>query len=1110
MFLKRVAICCLVVFSSILCLSSNIEASESDWGVFAGGTVYVMPSSHQDTGWENTPDVMQCLRASCLMKQQVLPLLEDADKGFAYTVEEMLGLMELEDSIESGAEYITQEEFNKIIEYTTQQSPRLRWGALYNQPYESTLSGEQLVRVTYLGRKWLKDNYPGADSKVGHNLDVPSTAWQFPQILSKAGITGLVISRFDEGLYKWQSPDGSDVILYANGKYDGTLTDYAWRHTAGSWSLIDNYNHFTEATIVDPDTQKNVKPLVCHCFKNCEDCNTVIDVDFWLEASSYDSNLRTNDVEFWNEKYEGYGMTVNAPLPLYFITDANCALDFSTPIYDWSDYRKHHDYLPLIQHATTQDFIESVAETPNLNLPTVSGERPNIWLYIHGPGHYEALKYQRESAVYLPAAEAFATIDAVFEGTIDNYPDEFEDAWREALYPDVGWGGLNGETTDEVFTEKVQSARDTGLSLLQGSLGNIVKRVNPQNRPNASSIPIVVFNTLSWGRTGPVFVDVEQDVDSFYIVDLNGDVIDYQSAPPLDSSEVAEGMNRIVFVATDIPSMGYSTYYLVSGAPPTSANTTTNTPSKGSDIEYSDYTIQLGNGGLTRIYDRALEQEVIDSTYFPAGDVLSMFSSKYYYSDKTTHYHGTGAGEFSVMDQPVFSGDPDYDAVLEDFYKKTSDHNVTWQAASGPVRDVYTATYTLQPAVSPDYPGERYQPSGCSAECLQADVTQRISIYKSTKRILFELALEKWNQDGSGDTCNEACNYNKEFRMVFPLQVAEDDSRIFYEVPMGILELGVDDLQKDAVMGTPANAPGGWARQYNPVSGTYDTERYVQTGEEINLREIQNFMTAAGGDYAVTMSSSVAVADWKDIYHPTISNPNVMLQPLLFATRRSCHGDEKGVGYGNWYIQTGDHYYSFSLLSHAVEEGGAGWENGYRYGVSSNTPLVALVQTEAAETMNLLERYSFVEVNSDYDNVVITAFKKAEGSGNGDIILRVVEIEGKESEVTVSLPFTDIVSVYPTNLIEEIDISGTSVQHPSATTLTFNIKPYSIETFSIAHKDFPHTHGDQGGSGSSCSLNEYSGDSDFYLFILSIFLSVFTIFVLLRVVKIRMNFLISR
>ena len=95
----------------------------------------------------------------------------------------------------------------------------MEWGATYNQPYESLLSGEQLVRETYFGRLWLKRTVPGADAKVYFNPDVPGRAAQMPQILAKAGIPYMVMSRYHEGFYRWASPDGSSVLAYSPGHY---------------------------------------------------------------------------------------------------------------------------------------------------------------------------------------------------------------------------------------------------------------------------------------------------------------------------------------------------------------------------------------------------------------------------------------------------------------------------------------------------------------------------------------------------------------------------------------------------------------------------------------------------------------------------------------------------------------------------------------------------------------------------------------------------------------------------------------------------------------------------------------------------------------------------
>ena len=70
---------------------------------------------------------------------------------YCFVMENMLNLMEyVERHPERKAE---------ILRYT--REGRMEWGATFNQPYESLLSGEQLVRQTYFGRRWLQEELPG-------------------------------------------------------------------------------------------------------------------------------------------------------------------------------------------------------------------------------------------------------------------------------------------------------------------------------------------------------------------------------------------------------------------------------------------------------------------------------------------------------------------------------------------------------------------------------------------------------------------------------------------------------------------------------------------------------------------------------------------------------------------------------------------------------------------------------------------------------------------------------------------------------------------------------------------------------------------------------------
>ena len=132
--------------------------------------------------------------------------------GFRFTVEDALCLKEyLERHPDS---------YSDILKFT--REGRLEWGATYVQPYESMYDGEALIRQTYLGRKWLKETLPGCDFIAAYSPDVPGRALQMPQILYKSGIKYFHFSRHEPGIYRWYSPDGSNILAFTPGQYDET------------------------------------------------------------------------------------------------------------------------------------------------------------------------------------------------------------------------------------------------------------------------------------------------------------------------------------------------------------------------------------------------------------------------------------------------------------------------------------------------------------------------------------------------------------------------------------------------------------------------------------------------------------------------------------------------------------------------------------------------------------------------------------------------------------------------------------------------------------------------------------------------------------------------
>ena len=161
-------------------------------------------------------------------------------------------------------------------------------------------------------------------------------------------------------------------------------------------------------------------------------------------------------------------------------------------------------------------------DVPGIKIDSISGERPDLWLYIHGPAHYEAIKAKKAAAVSLPAAEIFSSINGMVKGSLKGYPAaDLNKGWYKSIYPDHGWGGNHGEITDSIFRASLEEGNATGEKILRQSLLELASEVRLRN-PNS----ILVYNDLSWSRNGIVTLDISEKKGSDWIVtDASGKII---------------------------------------------------------------------------------------------------------------------------------------------------------------------------------------------------------------------------------------------------------------------------------------------------------------------------------------------------------------------------------------------------------------------------------------------------------------------------------------------------------------------------------------------------------------------------------------------------------
>jgi len=842
------------------------------------GRLHIISSSHQDIAWMDSPEKCIAFRDTNCITPALAMMAKDP--AYSFTMENMLNLMEYVERHPERAEEIAR----------LTREGRMEWGATFNQPYESLYSGEQLIRQAYFGRLWIKQNFPGADARVYFNPDVPGRAAQMPQILAKAGIPYLVMSRYHEGFYRWASPDGTSVLAYSPGHYGNAAATLNAPPAEGAKAILEKL-----------------------------------------------------------AKWSGYHAARGLPpeYPLLNSVDFSQPTDFGGLIRHWNGTApKPGPEAAVMQYSTARRFFEAI-DVKTAKLETITGERPGLWLYIHGPTHHWAISAEREASRLLPAAEAFSTVRALLDGSFAGYPaGRLEAAWMAAIYPDHGWGGKEGQITDRLFRKKYEFARDEAREVFYSALAGIAARV--RTRPEKGT-PLVVFNSLSWPRTDPVTALVTPRTAAFRLVDAAGTDVPYQRLPSEDAA--SPGAALIEFIARDVPALGYKALYLVEGAKPSPEKPG---PPAGAEVLENDfYRIELAPGGVKRLYDKELGRDVLDTGKFLGFEVFTMQSV------------GNGAGEFGRVQQPTMEG-----------FDKLSLHRPRWRLVdgeSGPVRTVYLLEQPLR---------------NCT-------VRQRLIVYHGLKKIDCEVSLIGWDGEPY-----------REFRLALP--VAATDGRVAYEVPLGVLEVGSGE----------GKGTGGPA---------YGNLVYDELLSDIRPREVQNFLYAGDGHFGVTLTTSVAVNDYKDPTDAPVPYP--VLQPILLASRRSCHGE------GNWYLQEGDHHYHFSVVSHA-----SGWRNGYRAGIAAGSPLIVVGNPAAGPGASLPEARSFLPVAAP--NIVLSTMKKAENDDT--VILRVYDIEGKDTDAAVEL-FTPAKRAERTNLIEE---EGVELK-PRKGRLVLPVGHHAVETLKL-------------------------------------------------------------
>jgi alpha-mannosidase len=448
-------------------------------------------------------------------------------------------------------------------------------GGMWIEPEVNIISGESIVRQLLYGQNYFLTKF-NTISKVVWLPDSFGFTWQLPQLLKQAGIeyfaTGKLhwndTTKFPYGCFNWESPDGTQLF-----------------------------------TLMLPP-----------CVAGVMDTNPDIMTDYSI---AWEKQTGLPDV-FW---IPGVGDHGGGPSrDMLEVGERWCNSPFFPPM----EFTRAEEYLTRIQ-------------TQSLGFPVW---RDELYLEFHRgcyTTHADQKRFNRQSENLLYQAELFTTIANLLEDERGNITHSFpimkfqdkykktyrecqvkiETIWKKVLFNqfhDI----LPGTSITEVFTEANQTWQEViekGEEILQESLKLIVDRIKLPEPPIKNAQPIVIFNPLNWQRSEYVRLPRSNSAPAIY--DSNGRQL---------SSQIMTSGAEIIFLAENIPSIGYQLFWLATEAEPEIKEKPTKFVLEN---EFVKIKIDRATGDLASIYDKLQELEILGG----AGNQLQAFTDQGQYWD---------------------------------------------------------------------------------------------------------------------------------------------------------------------------------------------------------------------------------------------------------------------------------------------------------------------------------------------------------------------------------------------------------------------------------------------------------------------------------------------
>ncbi|MBN1349865.1 alpha-mannosidase [candidate division KSB1 bacterium] len=393
---------------------------------------------------------------------------------------------------------------------------------------------------------------------------------------------------------------------------------------------------------------------------------------------------------------------------------------------EWSETAKNAPAYPLLNLTTSECFFNSISDEEKSRLPEWDSE---LYLEFHR-GTYtsqaKTKKHNRKGEGLICTTEKLATLAGQFGY---DYPrKELFHSWRTLLFNqfhDI----LPGSSINEVYHDtELEYAESEQLSqdVLTDALTHIAQNIDTRGRGEA----VIIFNPLSWIRTGSVTlsmnrIDAKKD---WTILDETGKEL------PVQWINRAITGAELLFMAQEVPSLGYKVYRLIEKSPAENAEHLSAGENKLKN-GFLEVAVDPASGLITGIYDKKNQRQVLAES---RGNLLQLLPNDQ-----------TDAWNLRFTKPPI-----DLDKALDVKVVET-----------GPVRATIKVTHT--------YLGTQKHNSDPVEEYPSSIFTQYISLYDGLPYLEVRHHVTWWEE-------------HKVLKVAFPVNVKAATAR--FEIPYGSIE----------------------------------------------------------------------------------------------------------------------------------------------------------------------------------------------------------------------------------------------------------------------------------------------------------------------------------